>query len=141
MNDADWVSFDEALALVLDAVSPLETERVPLPAALGRSLARDVEAVAPHPPWDNSAMDGFAVRIDEVRGASPGRPVALPVSDDIPAGAFPRGPLEPGSVARVMTGAPVPEGAARLGRTRAGGRGPATSRRRARERGRTRGFR
>ncbi len=111
MNDADWISFDEALALVLDAVSPLETERVPLSAALGRSLARDAKAVAPHPPWDNSAMDGFAVRIDEVRGASPERPVVLPISDDIPAGAFPSGPLKPGSVARVMTGAPVPEGA------------------------------
>lgn len=111
MNDADWISFNEALALVLDAVSPLEAERVPLSAARGRSLARDAKAVAPHPPWDNSAMDGFAVRIDEVRGASPERPVVLPISDDIPAGAFPHGPLEPGSVARVMTGAPVPEGA------------------------------
>ena len=111
MSDADWIAFDEALTLVLDAAEPLETERVALSAALGRSLACAVEAVAHHPPWDNSAMDGFAVRMEEVRGASPERPVILPISDDIPAGAFPRGPLEPGSVARVMTGAPVPEGA------------------------------
>lgn len=111
MSDADWIAFEEALALVLDATSPLGSERVPLSAALGRSLSSRVEAVAPHPPWDNSAMDGFAVRVDEVRGASPERPAVLPISDDIPAGAFPRGPLESGSVARVMTGAPVPEGA------------------------------
>ena len=70
MSDADWISFDEAVTLVMDAVSPLGTERVPLSAALGRSLARRVDAVTPHPPWDNSAMDGFAVRADEVRGAS-----------------------------------------------------------------------
>ena len=111
MSDADWITFDEALTFVLHAAEPLETERVPLSAALGRALAGAAEAVVPHPPWDNSAMDGFAVRVEEVRGASPERPVVLPVSDDIPAGAFPRGPLEPGSVARVMTGAPVPEGA------------------------------
>ncbi|WP_419161369.1 gephyrin-like molybdotransferase Glp [Candidatus Palauibacter sp.] len=111
MSDADWISFEQALDLVLGAVSPLGTERVPLPDALGRALDRRVEALAPHPPWDNSAMDGFAVRADDVRGARADRPVILPISDDIPAGAFPRGPLDPGSAARVMTGAPVPEGA------------------------------
>ncbi|WP_420463167.1 gephyrin-like molybdotransferase Glp [Candidatus Palauibacter sp.] len=111
MSDADWISFEEARGRVLAAVSPLGTERVALPDALGRALGRRVSAVVAHPPWDNSAMDGFAVRSDDVQGASPERPVVLPISDDIPAGAFPRGPLEPGSAARVMTGAPVPAGA------------------------------
>ena len=112
MNEADWISFEEALDRVMSAVAPLRTERVALPDALGRALAHRVEAVVAHPPWDNSAMDGFAVRSEDVRGASAERPVDLPISDDIPAGAFPRGPLAAGSAARVMTGAPVPPGAA-----------------------------
>lgn len=111
MSDADWISFDEAVERVLAAVAPLGTEVVGLPDALGRALGRDVSARVAHPPWDNSAMDGFAVRAEEVRGACADAPVVLPISDDIPAGAFPRGPLEPGSAARVMTGAPVPPGA------------------------------
>jgi molybdopterin molybdotransferase len=75
-----------------------------------RAVAEDVSAVVDHPPWDNSAMDGFAVRQEDVRDASPTDPVVLRVSDDIPAGSFPSQPLVPETVARVMTGAPVPEG-------------------------------
>jgi molybdopterin molybdotransferase len=95
---------------VLAVCRPLPVERVPLAEALGRALAEDVASRVDHPPWDNSAMDGFAVRAPEVAGAREDAPVVLPVSDEIPAGAFPRGPLAPGSAARVMTGAPVPEG-------------------------------
>ncbi len=111
MSEADWVSFEEAYAQVMQRVHPVESERVPIDQALGRALAETVYTPVPHPPWDNSAMDGFAVRASEVVGASRERPVRLPVSDDVPAGSFPKGPLAPGSVARVMTGAPVPEGA------------------------------
>jgi molybdopterin molybdotransferase len=96
--------------MVLAAARPLPAERVPLAAALGRAIAEDVASRVDHPPWDNSAMDGFAVRARDVLGARPHAPVLLPVSDEIPAGGFPRGPLAPGSAARVMTGAPVPEG-------------------------------
>ena len=126
MSDADWISFDEAVEQVLAAVAPLGTEVVGLPDALGRALGRDVSARIEHPPWDNSAMDGFAVRAEEVRGACADAPVVLPISDDIPAGAFPRGPLEPGSAARVMTGAPVPPGATGVVRVEHtdGGAGP-----------------
>lgn len=106
----DWLAVEEARARVLAAARPLETERVPLAAALGRALAEDVVSRVDHPPWDNSAMDGFAVRAGDVAGARTDAPVVLPVSDEIPAGAFPRGPLAPGSAARVMTGAPVPDG-------------------------------
>ena len=127
MNDADWITFDEAVGRVLAAVSPLECETVALSDALGRALGASVAARVPHPPWDNSAMDGFAVRAGDVRGASPEAPVVLPISDDIPAGAFPRGPLEPGSVARVMTGAPVPPGATGVIRVEHTDGGPGSS--------------
>lgn len=111
MSDADWVSYEDAVERVLAPAHSLGVERVPLVDALGRALARPVLAVVPHPPWDNSAMDGFAVYARDVEGATAERPTVLPISDEIPAGRFPHGPLEPGSAARVMTGAPVPEGA------------------------------
>lgn len=111
MSEADWIGYEEARARVLGTASPLGSETVPLERALGRALAVPLDSPVPHPPWDNSAMDGFAVRAGEVVGATRDAPVTLPVSDDIPAGGFPSGPLAPGSAARVMTGAPVPEGA------------------------------
>jgi molybdopterin molybdotransferase len=107
----DWLSVSEALDVILENVTPLPVERVPLADALGRALAEDVVSSIAHPPWDNSAMDGFAVRHTEVEGASAERPVVLPISDDVPAGRFPSGPLRAGTAARVMTGAPTPQGA------------------------------
>jgi molybdopterin molybdotransferase len=107
----DWLSVDEALERVLAACTPLPPERLPLGEALGRALAVDVASRVDHPPWNNSAMDGFAVRAEDVMGATEAAPVQLPVSDDVPAGSFPRGPLVPGTAVRVMTGAPVPAGA------------------------------
>src|SRR5690606_28098873 len=59
---ADWIDADEALARVLAAVAPLEVEASPIEAADGRVLARDVIAPVDQPPWDNSGMDGYAVR-------------------------------------------------------------------------------
>lgn len=108
---ADWLSHAEALAAVLERCAPLGAEEMEAGAALGRALAEDVTSPVDHPPWDNSAMDGFAVRAGDVEGASVERPVVLPVVAEVPAGAFPSGPLEPGTAVRVMTGAPVPEGA------------------------------
>ncbi|MGY1916095.1 molybdopterin molybdotransferase MoeA [Blastococcus sp. SYSU DS0973] len=95
---------------VVDALlqaSPEET--VPLAAAHGRVLARDVVAAVPLPGFDNSAMDGYAVRWAEVGGA--GVPVRLPVAEDIPAGRTDVVPLAPGTAQRIMTGAPLPPGA------------------------------
>jgi len=108
---ADWLSWREALETILANCELLPLERVAVAGALGCAVAEDVAATVFHPPWDNSAMDGFAVHADDVRGASPKSPVVLPVSDDIPAGSFPAGPLARGTVARIMTGAPVPAGA------------------------------
>ena len=108
---ADWLGWREALETILSRCEPLETEEVPLARALGCAVAEDVTADVVHPPWDNSAMDGFAVHEADVRGATAEEPAVLPLSDDIPAGSFPSGPLAPGTAARVMTGAPVPAGA------------------------------
>jgi len=109
--EPDWLSVDEARERILSACSPLAVETLPIREALGRALASDVTSRVDHPPWNNSAMDGFAVRAADVNGASEHSPVVLPVVDDVPAGAFPAGPLAPGTAVRVMTGAPVPEGA------------------------------
>ena len=108
---ADWLGWREALETILAHCEALPAERIPSARALGCAVAEDVTAAVFHPPWDNSAMDGFAVHAHDVRGASREKPITLPVSDDIPAGSFPAGPLETGTVARVMTGAPVPAGA------------------------------
>jgi len=109
--EADWLGWREALDTILAHCESLPTERSEAARTLGCAVAEDVRASVFHPPWDNSAMDGFAVHADDVRGATRESPITLPVSDDIPAGSFPSGPLERGTVARVMTGAPVPAGA------------------------------
>jgi molybdopterin molybdotransferase len=107
----DWLSVDDALDRVLLTCSPVHEERVAISKARGRALASDIQSRVDHPPWNNSAMDGFAVRSEDVAGASEESPVVLPVVDDVPAGGFPEGDLAPGTAVRVMTGAPVPEGA------------------------------
>jgi molybdopterin molybdotransferase len=112
----DWLSPAEALARILARcpVLPVETlDLVDDVAELGpdRALAEDIVAEVDHPPWDNSAMDGFAVHVDDVAGASESTPVVLPISGDVPAGSFPAEALKRGTAVRVMTGAPVPEGA------------------------------
>lgn len=108
---ADWLSAGEALRAIVGGVAPLEAEERPLLGALGSVLAEDVPATVDLPPWDNSAMDGFAVRAEDVRGASSARPVVLRVVDDVPAGRFAARPVGPGEAIRIMTGAPVPNGA------------------------------
>ncbi len=107
----DWVSVREARETILSDVAPLPAERRALLDALGSVLAEDVASPVDLPPWDNSAMDGFAVRSADVLGADAERPRTLRVVDDVPAGSFPSRPVGPGEAIRVMTGAPVPEGA------------------------------
>jgi molybdopterin molybdotransferase len=87
------------------------TERVPLHELSGRVIAEDIIAGFPMPRFTNAAMDGFAVMIEEIATASPGQPVTLPVAQEIPAGAQSTMPLAPGTCARIMTGAPMPQGA------------------------------
>jgi molybdopterin molybdotransferase len=92
---------------MLAAVKPLEgSESVRLDQALGRILAADVRSPIDVPPADNSAMDGYALRIDDL----PGEGAELPLSARIQAGVAPE-PLEPGTAARIFTGAVIPAGA------------------------------
>ena len=107
----DWLSFDEALTRILSHLSPLPSETVPLEEALGRALANDVLAPGPLPPWDNSAMDGYAVRGDDVGGATKEHPVVLVVTGVIHAGTRFEGTVGPGDAVRIMTGGKVPAGA------------------------------
>ena len=108
---ADWLSVAEARAAVMRALPLLPPETRPLAECLGRVLAEHATAPLDLPPWDNSGMDGFAVRSADVLGASEQTPVELRVIEDVAAGGFPTLPLVPGTATRVMTGAPVPEGA------------------------------
>jgi molybdopterin molybdotransferase len=84
--------------------------RIPLDDALGGVLAEDVVSPIEIPAWTNSAMDGYAARSQDVRGASESRPVRLRVVEHIPAGRFPRRAIGPGESARIFTGAPLPDG-------------------------------
>ena len=105
------ISVIEARDAILDQVRPLGTERVDLFSAMDRVLAEDVYATRNQPPWDNSAMDGFAVRAADTRSASPTHPVTLQIIEDLPAGYRAKNKVESGQAIHIMTGAPVPEGA------------------------------
>lgn len=102
------ISVEDQLAHVLSGLEPLGTEELPLAAALGRTLAADLRSRTDIPVFDNSAMDGYAVRHEDVAHASPEHPVTLEVVADLPAGSAEDPPLAPGTAARIMTGAPVP---------------------------------
>ena len=101
----------EAQQRILGGIRPLRTERVPLAEALGRVLAVDVVSRRTLPPFDNSGMDGYAVRAHDTQGATPAHPVELPVVGESRAGAAPGRELQRGTAMRIMTGAPLPEGA------------------------------
>jgi molybdopterin molybdotransferase len=105
------VSVEEARAIVLEAVSPLEAERVPAALALGRILAEPIASTRTLPPADCSAMDGYAVRAADLAAASEAAPVALPVVFEVAAGGRGSRPLRAGEAARIFTGAPIPDGA------------------------------
>ncbi len=107
----DMRSVDDQLARVLDPVRPLPAIDVGLQDARGCILAEDVSAPWPLPPFDNAAMDGYAVLTGSVVAASPSMPVRLSVIEDIPAGSRPTSTVAAGTAARIMTGAPMPRGA------------------------------
>jgi molybdopterin molybdotransferase len=110
MRAADWLSIGDALETILAHVEPLASRPVPLEEALGRTLAAPVISPVSQPPWDNSAMDGFAAHGADVRDASEREPVVLRVIDTVHAGGFPSRPVGRGEATRIMTGAPVPQG-------------------------------
>lgn len=99
---------DQHVADVVSLVAPLPTALTPLAEARGLVVSQEVRARYSIPPFTNSAMDGFAVRVADVDAAA-GAP--LPVAFDVPAGSTDRRELPAGSVARIMTGAPLPTGA------------------------------
>lgn len=105
------IGLAEASERILARLGSVGTERVPLAAALGRVLASEVVSTVSLPPWPNSAMDGYAVRARDVEGATVSAPVRLMVTEEIAAGHFPLRPIRQGEAARIMTGAPIPEGA------------------------------
>jgi molybdopterin molybdotransferase len=101
----------EALSLILDRLAPLPADRSPLLELLGLALAEDLRSTATVPPFTNSAMDGYAVRAGDLAKASAERPVRLHVLGDLAAGSMPLSAVRSGEALRIMTGAPLPEGA------------------------------
>jgi molybdopterin molybdotransferase len=101
----------EALQMILGRVAPLPPRTVPLHEALGLAAAEAVVSAEQVPPFTNSAMDGYAVQAGDLAAASPDHPVRLRVLGDLAAGATPDRPVVPGTAWRIMTGAPLPEGA------------------------------
>ena len=108
---AEAVSVDDHLGRILDHVRPLPSYAHSILDAIGRPTASKVVARRALPAFDNSSMDGYAVRADDVAAASAGTPVTLPVVADIHAGDGAARMLKPGTAMRIMTGAPVPSGA------------------------------
>ncbi|MDP6665810.1 MAG: molybdopterin molybdotransferase MoeA, partial [Dehalococcoidia bacterium] len=108
--DPDALSVEEALDLVLSYFTVLPAESAPLLDAVGRSLAGDLRSAVDVPPFRNSAMDGYAVRLADIQDASAEQPIELTVAGTVAAGEIPDRPLTDGTAVRIMTGAPVPEG-------------------------------
>lgn len=105
------IAVEEARQIVLTSVEKVGWEYVELLEALDRILAEDITAPEPIPPWDNAAMDGYAIRAEETRGAGPEQPVLLKVVGTVGAGQIFDGTLEKEQAIRIMTGAPMPRGA------------------------------
>ena len=105
------LSAAEAAQRILDEVRRQPTLRIPLDDALACVLAEEVVSRLDIPAWTNSAMDGYAARASDVRGASQSQPVRLRVVEQLPAGHFPSRSIGPGECARIFTGAPLPDGA------------------------------
>jgi molybdopterin molybdotransferase len=110
-DDPPMRSVDEHLATVLDGIGTVAPIELPLLEAQGLQLAENIVTHVPLPGFDNSAMDGYAVRAVDTRGASEEHPLDLPVVGDVVAGTKSRNGMGPGLALRIMTGAPVPAGA------------------------------
>ncbi|WP_197378371.1 molybdopterin molybdotransferase MoeA [Mycolicibacterium mengxianglii] len=104
-------SVEEHQRIVAALITPRAGIRLPLAETLGLVLTADVVAPLSLPGFDNSAMDGYAVRAQDIADATAEHPVRLPVAEDIPAGRTDPLTLAPGTAHRIMTGAPVPAGA------------------------------
>lgn len=107
----ELLNVDEALDRILAQIQPASEEIVRLDRSLGRVLATDIYSEINLPPFANSSMDGFALRASDISGASQHSPVELRVILDVPAGSAPSLTIKQGEAARIMTGAPLPDGA------------------------------
>ena len=105
------LNIEEALKAILDHATPLTPVAMPLDEAAGLVLAEDVMARGNVPPFANSAMDGFAVIASDIQQAAETMPARLHILEDVPAGTVATQPVRPGTTIRIMTGAPLPDGA------------------------------
>jgi len=105
------ISVEEALEEILSYFAVLEAEEKPVLDCLDQVLAEDIYSAIDIPPLDNSAMDGFAVRAADTRGACESSPKIFTVIDEVAAGSLAGREVEPGTAIRIMTGAPLPNGA------------------------------
>ena len=107
----EMISLEEARALVLGRVEALEVEEVGILDMIGRVAAEDLASDIDIAPFAHAAMDGFAMRAEQLASASPDAPAELDVVAEVPAGAWYGGAIEEGQCVRIMTGAPLPEAA------------------------------
>ena len=110
-DDADLTSVEDHLAEILGTIRPLAPTELGLDDVHGLVLAEDVSASTPLPSFDNSAMDGYAVRVEDVAAATEQNPVTLPVTAEVAAGDTRAYALQPGTSIKIMTGAMMPHGA------------------------------
>lgn len=106
-----FISHTEGRSRMLARVCPVDTEEVPLSRLSGRILAQDITARESIPPFDRSPYDGYAFRAADTAQASPETPVTLRILEEIPAGSVSHYPVTEGCAVKVLTGAPIPEGA------------------------------
>jgi molybdopterin molybdotransferase len=104
------ISVDQALEKILSSINVLDVEKRQILDTLGQVLAEDIYSGIDVPPRDNSALDGYAVKSEDIQGSSSRNPRVLKVIDMIIAGGIPKVSLAPGTAIRIMTGAPTPEG-------------------------------
>lgn len=105
------ISVEKALKTILVNFQPLGLEKINIMEARERVIGEDIFSARNIPSADNSAMDGYAVRYADTKGATKNNPLQLKIIEDIPAGKFPRKKIKTGETARIMTGAVIPEGA------------------------------
>ena len=105
------IDFTSAQALLLSRVAPVETETVSLSDCGGRILAADLQAQENIPPFDRSPYDGYAFRAADSTAASEENPVILTILEEVPAGAVPTKTVTAGTAVKILTGAPIPQGA------------------------------
>jgi molybdopterin molybdotransferase len=106
------ITVTEAETIILNLINPLnEIETITLDIALNRILAKSVNSNLDFPHWDNSAMDGYAVKFEDVKNANENQPISLEIVEEIPAGYQPKVTLKSNETARIFTGSMLPQGA------------------------------